>query len=114
MTLNRLWAFLAVGLPVLATLIAHLATVDLTYHLRAGGEIFGSGAIPSVDTWTFTASGLPWVDQQWGSQVLLAGVFQIGGWTGLVLLRAALVASSVAASTRSAVAAACRRVRPPC
>ena len=90
--MSRLWVFLAVGLPVLATLIGGLATVDLTYHLRAGREIFETGAIPNVDTWTFTAAGLPWVDQQWGAQVLLAGVFQIGGWTGLVLLRAVLVA----------------------
>ena len=90
--MSRLWVFLAVALPVLATLIGSLATVDLTYHLRAGREIFETGVIPSVDTWTFTATGLPWVDQQWGAQVLLAGVFQIGGWTGLVLLRAVLVA----------------------
>ena len=27
---------------------------------------------------------MPWVDQQWGAQVILAGVYQLGGWTGLV------------------------------
>jgi len=90
--MSRLWVFLALALPVLATLIGEVATVDLTYHLRAGREIFATGAIPNVDTWTFTATGLPWVDQQWGAQILLAGVFQLGGWTGLVLLRAVLVA----------------------
>ena len=91
MSVSRLWMFLAVGLPVLATLIGNLATVDLTYLVRAGGEILDTGAIPSVDSWTFTAAGLPWVDQQWGAEVLFAGVFRIGGWTGLVLLRAVLV-----------------------
>jgi hypothetical protein len=90
-SLPRLWAFLAVALPTLGALIASVQTVDLTYHLRAGGEILDVGAIPTVDSWTFTASGLPWTDQQWGAQVILAAVFRVGGWTGLVLLRAVLV-----------------------
>ena len=91
MTLPRLWAFLAVGLPVLAALIANLPSVDLTYHLRAGAEILAGNGIPTVDTWTFTAAGTPWTDQQWGAQVILGGVYQVAGWTGLVILRAALI-----------------------
>ncbi len=91
MTLPRLWAFLAIGLPVLAALIANLPSVDLTYHLRAGAGILAGSGIPTVDTWTFTAAGTPWTDQQWGAQVILAGVYQLAGWTGLVVLRAALI-----------------------
>ena len=91
MTLPRLWAFLAVGLPVLAALIANLPSVDLTYHLRAGAEILAGQGIPTVDTWTFTAAGTPWTDQQWGAQVILAAVYQVAGWTGLVVFRAALI-----------------------
>jgi hypothetical protein len=90
-TLPRLWAFLAIGLPVLAALIANLPSVDLTYHLRAGAEILRGDGIPTVDTWTFTAPGSPWTDQQWGAQVILAAVYQLAGWTGLVMLRAALI-----------------------
>ncbi len=91
MTLNRLWAFLAIALPVLAAMLASLSSVDLTYHLRAGGEILAGRVIPTQDSWTFTAAGLPWLDQQWGAQVLLETVFRMGGWTGLVVLRAVLV-----------------------
>ena len=90
MTLPRLWAFLAVGLPALAALIANLPSVDLTYHLRAGAEMLAGSGIPTSDTWTFTAYGLPWTDQQWGAQVILAAVYQVGSWTGLVLFRAVL------------------------
>jgi hypothetical protein len=90
-TLSRLWAFLAVALPVLAALLASLPSVDLAYHLRAGAEILQARALPTVDTWTFTAPGAPWVDQQWGAQVILSGVYQTLGWTGLAVLRAALV-----------------------
>ena len=91
MSLRHLWAFLAVALPVLAALIAPLPATDLTYHLRAGEEILTTGRIPGVDTWTFTIAGEPWLDQQWGAQVILTAVFRVGGWTGLVLFRAALV-----------------------
>jgi hypothetical protein len=91
MTLPRLWAFLAVGLPMLAAVIANLPSVDLAYHLRAGAQVLAGQGIPTVDTWTFTAAGTSWTDQQWGAQVILAAVYQVGGWTGLVVLRAALI-----------------------
>ncbi|MEJ7749081.1 MAG: hypothetical protein WKF56_07240 [Candidatus Limnocylindrales bacterium] len=91
MSLARLWLFLAVALPMLAALIANLSSVDLTYHLRAGAQILDSRIIPDRDTWTFTAAGHPWVDQQWAAQAILALAERGLGWTGLVLLRALLV-----------------------
>jgi hypothetical protein len=91
-SLRAFWSFLAVALPVLASLLAPMSTVDLTYQLRAGAEILSSGAIPAADTWTFTINGLPWFDQQWGAQVILRLAEALGGWTGLVLVRAGLTA----------------------
>ena len=90
MPLNRLWVFLAVGLPALASLLASMSTVDLAYQLRAGNEILSTGSVPTLDTWTFTAAGLPWIDQQWGAQIIFALVDRLGGWTGLAILRATL------------------------
>jgi hypothetical protein len=95
-TLGSLWLFLAIALPTLAALLAPMPAVDLAYQLRAGGEILSSGAIPSVDSWTFTVAGTPWIDQQWLAQLLLAGVFRVLGWSGLVVLRAVLVGLSFA------------------
>src|SRR5215831_16203505 len=90
-TLAQLWAFLAVGLPVLGAMIAGLSSVDLAYHLRAGELFLDTGRIPTTDTFTFTAFGDPWLNQQWGAQVILAAVYRLAGWTGLQILRAALV-----------------------
>lgn len=104
MTMSRLWAFLAIGLPVLATMIGSLATTDLTYHLRAGNEFLDTGRITMVDTWSFTALGTDWVNQQWGAQILFAGIFRVGGWTGLLLFRALL-----AGITFACIYATCRR-----
>ena len=95
MSMPRFWAFLAIALPVAASLVASLSTVDLTYQLRAGAGILATGAIPRVDSWTYTVPGLPWFDQQWGAQVLLAVVERVGGWAGLALLRAGLVGGIV-------------------
>ncbi len=92
MTIGQLWTFLGVALPALAALLVPMPSVDLAYQLRAGASILSGAGIPAFDTWTFTVAGAPWLDQQWGAQVLLAGVFQLGGWTGLAVLRAALVA----------------------
>jgi hypothetical protein len=96
--MSRLWLFLAVALPVLAATLAPMSSVDLTYQLRAGGEIIDTRAIPTVDTWTFTAAGVPWIDQQWAAQVVLDAVYRVGGWTGLVLLRVVLTTVVVGAT----------------
>jgi hypothetical protein len=97
-SLSRLWLFLAVALPVLAAVLAPMSSVDLTYQLRAGTDIIDTREIPTADTWTFTIAGLPWFDQQWGAQIVLAAVYQAAGWTGLVLLRALLTAIVVGAT----------------
>jgi hypothetical protein len=90
-TLARLWAFLAIGLPVFASFLANLSSVDLAYHLRAGEIILDTGRIPTTDTFTFTATGATWLNQQWGAQLVLALAYRLAGWTGLAILRAALV-----------------------
>jgi hypothetical protein len=91
LTLPQLWVCLAVLLPVLGSLLATLSTVDLAYHVRAGEFVLGYGAPPSPDTFTFTAAGLPWLDQQWAAQVVFAAVFRLGGWALLAVARAVLV-----------------------
>ncbi len=87
----ELWAFVAVFLPVVATLASHTSMVDLAYHVRAGLAMLATHALPRVDTYTFTAAGRPWLDQQWGAQLLFAIAFRAGTWSALLILQAALV-----------------------
>jgi hypothetical protein len=91
LTLPQLWLGLAVVLPGLASLLAPMSTVDLAWQLRVGDGILAGEGVPLVDAFTFTVEGHPWVDQQWGAQVLLSIGWQTAGWTGLVLLRAVLI-----------------------
>jgi hypothetical protein len=69
-----------------------MPTVDLAYQVRAGDQVLATGVLPVVDTWTFTVSGTPWLDQQWLSQVVFSLGYGVGGWELLAVLRAALVA----------------------
>jgi hypothetical protein len=92
LTLTSLWVFVALFLPVVASLQAQLSTVDLAYHIRAGEEMLSTRSLLRTDTFTFTGSGREWLNQQWGAQVIFARLFRWGGWEGLAILRAFLVA----------------------
>ena len=91
---DRLWVWIAIALPAFLALLVPMPAVDLAYQVRAGHEILATGALPAVDTWTFTVAGTAWVDQQWLAQVLLAAGHAIGGWELLAVLRAALVVAT--------------------
>src|SRR4051812_11606443 len=81
-----------------------MPAVDLAYQVRAGNEMLASRALPTVDTWTFTIPGTPWVDQQWLAQVALAVGHAVGGWELLAVMRAGLVVAAVALMLATAVA----------
>ena len=93
LSFNGLWTWIAIALPAFVALVVPLPAVDLAYQVRAGNEILATGALPAVDTWTFTVAGTPWVDQQWLAQVELAVGYAIGGWELLAVVRAGLVAA---------------------
>src|SRR5437773_10432261 len=88
-TLSQVWVALAVGLPVVMLLATRMPAVDLAYLVRAGEEMLRSHHVLRTDTFTFTVGGHPWLNQQWGSEVLLAAVYRLGGWPLLMMLRAA-------------------------
>ena len=92
--LDRLWPLLPVLLPFVVTLTSTMGAVDLAYQIRAGNGIIEIGALPHLDTYAFTTSGVRWLDQQWGAQVTLALVHRTGGWMALVVLRALLIGAT--------------------
>jgi hypothetical protein len=88
------WASLVVLVPVVIALLSRMGTTDLTYHIRAGEGILSTHSLPSTDTYTFSVYGRPWLDQQWGAQVVLALAHRYGGWATLVALQATLIGIS--------------------
>jgi hypothetical protein len=93
---STLWIVIGVALPAAASMAARLGTIDLAYQLRLGDAMWRSHALVRADAFTFTASGRPWVDQQWLAQLLLAAASRAGGWNGLVVLRTLLIGATFA------------------
>jgi hypothetical protein len=89
--LSQVWAITAVAIPVMRAQWP-LATIDLAYHLRAGEIMLDTHAVLRTDVFSAAAYGKPWLNQQWLAQVILAATLRLGGWFGLVVLRALLVA----------------------
>jgi hypothetical protein len=90
--LSHVWATTAIVVPVLLITATPLAAIDLTYHLRAGDVMLDTHAIMRTDVFTATAYGRPWLNQQWLAEIVMTTAFRLGGWFGLVALRALLMA----------------------
>ncbi len=89
--LRLLWAGITILLPGLLVSVLSMSTVDLAYGIRAGGQVLDGAGIPRIDTFTFTAAGLPWIDQQWLSQAIFAATYRLGGWPALAALWAVVI-----------------------
>jgi len=97
-----LWAGITILLPALLVSVASISTIDLAYGIRAGGQVLDGAGIPRIDTYTFTAAGLPWIDQQWLAQAIFAAVHRLGGWPALATLWAVVVVATEALLWRAA------------
>lgn len=82
-------AILFIALFVMAT--REIADPDFWWHLRAGQTIIQTGTIPHTDIFSFTASEKEWVTHEWLSEVLMYGLYTIGGFGPLILVFAACI-----------------------
>jgi hypothetical protein len=90
------------GLPLLADPDSH-------WHITVGNWIMAHGAVPTVDSFSFTFAGQPWIAKEWLSQLLLALAYNAGGWGGVTVLCAAAVGLAFALMMRLLL----RDLRPP-
>ncbi len=81
------------GIVLFALLFALAARVpidtDTWWHLRSGEYTLQNGMI-YADPFSSTANGQPWINHSWGSQIILYGVWQVGGLFGLMIYTAGL------------------------
>jgi hypothetical protein len=94
------WQLVAWMLPASLVLLSVLPTGDLAYQIQAGRIMLSTHDILRHDVFTYTFAGKPWVDQQWGAQILLSALFRLVGWRGLVFARACLVGLAVGLTYR--------------
>lgn len=69
-----------------------LGSIDLGYHIAYGRHFLDSGKIVEVDPFIYPQVARPFVNANWGSQVLIALAERIGGSAGLIALRSLLIA----------------------
>ena len=67
---------------------------DVGRHITVGGYILDSRSIPTRDVFSHTMAGEPLTPHEWLSQVIFALAFRAMGLDGVVLLCAALIAST--------------------
>jgi len=104
LSLPWLWVVVVLGAIGLMQLAATPSAIDLAYHVKAGELMVEQRAVLRVDVLAWPTAGRPWLDQNWGAQVLLYAIWRVGGFP--------LVAVSSALCTVAAwglVATACRR-----
>jgi hypothetical protein len=97
--------FVVVGLR--AFLMA--AHADTYWQLRAGQDIWTTGHIPLVDTYSYTAAGLPWPNHEWLWQALIYPLHRVGGMPLVTAGGALLVLAAVVLAYRLMAGAASTR-----
>ena len=80
--------------------MALLNDPDTYLHIAAGRWMLAHAALPVHDPFSHSLVGATWVPHEWLAEIVLAAVYDLAGWSGLVLLTAAAFAASLALLTR--------------
>jgi hypothetical protein len=93
--LERLILFILLGLIFLAAARSPLDT-DMWWHLRAGEVSWQTGKPLLTDLFSATRYAQPWTNHSWLAEVLMYGLFQLGGYLALGAMVAMLATLSMA------------------
>jgi hypothetical protein len=64
-----------------------IADPDLWGHIRFGQDIIRTGSVLQTDVYSYRTSGQRWVNHEWLSEVIFAGVYGVSGPIGLVVFK---------------------------
>jgi hypothetical protein len=92
LTLDHVWLAAALVLIALRPLLTPIPPHDFWWHLATGRIIVAQHAIPILDSFSYTRTGLPFYNQGWLAQVLMYGLYQTGGLALILIVQAALIA----------------------
>lgn len=91
-TASFLWLALVLMVALCIAFLLPVTPQDYWWYLRIGHDTMQSGAVPRLDTLTFSQAGTPVVYHSWGAAVLFWLIYQLGGLPLTVLLRGVLLA----------------------
>src|ERR1035438_8310735 len=64
--------------------VGRIAEPDIWWHLHNAAYLFQHHSFPSVDTYSFTAAGSPWINFEWLSEVPFFLAFKASGLRGVL------------------------------
>jgi hypothetical protein len=91
----RFLLILSVGLASVIALTTRYVNEDLFGGLAAGRDIY-SGLLRAPDHWSFTAPGLPWINQAWLSHLLFFLSYERFGPLGPLFIKVVLLGGCLA------------------
>ena len=94
LTLDQVWLFAGVAFIALRALLTPIPPYDFWWHMATGRLIVASGAIPSVDSFSYTQAGQPFYNQSWLAQLLMFGLYQLGGVPLIIFVQALVLAGA--------------------
>lgn len=94
---------IAVFVGAFAAGLAPAADGDVWWHLAAGREMLRTRSVLTVDPFSLSTEGRPWVDVHWLFQLAAYATYALGGLTALVLAKCFLVAVGAVLLERAVV-----------
>jgi len=86
-----LWLSLAILPLVTLSFLFAIHSQDYWWHMRVGQDTLSNGAVPTIDTLSWSRAGQPVVYQQWLAGVIFWLVYDVGGAPLTYLLRGILI-----------------------
>ena len=79
---------------------------DTYWHLASGKWMVEHGQLLRADVFSSTVNGAPYSVGEWLGELVIYGAYLLGGWAGIALLRATLIAVGAFFVTKVALRAA--------
>ncbi|MEO7911052.1 MAG: hypothetical protein ABIV47_15520 [Roseiflexaceae bacterium] len=92
LTLDHVWLAVALMLIALRPLLTPIPPNDFWWHMATGRTIIAEGAIPTLDSFSYTQAGQPFFNQGWLAQLLMYGIYQLGGIPLTYIVQALVIA----------------------
>jgi hypothetical protein len=91
-TAPLLWLGFILSITLAIAFLMPVTPQDYWWYMRVGRDTLGTGAVPIVDTLTYTQAGMPVVYHSWGAAVLFWLIYKLAGMASVVFLRGLLIA----------------------
>lgn len=78
-----------------------LVDTDFWWQLKTGELIWQQKAVPQFDWFTYMDADRRWIDLHWGFQLLIAGLYAVGGASFVILFKATIYAITAAIGWRT-------------